>query len=31
MTLGSASVFALRYPEHPVTALLKQVAAKLVG
>lgn len=31
MTLGSAGVFALRYPEHPVTDLLKQVAAKLVG
>ena len=31
MTLGSAGLFVLRYPDHPVTATLKQVAAKLVA
>ena len=31
MTLGSAGLFVLRYPDHPVTASLKQVAAKLVA
>jgi len=28
--LGSASLFALRYPTHPVTAILRQVAQGLV-
>ena len=31
MTLASAGIFALRYPDHPITAALKQVAAKLVA
>ena len=31
MALASAGVFALRYPDHAVTAALKQVAATLVG
>lgn len=30
MTLASAGIFVLRYPDHPITAALKQVAAKLV-
>ncbi len=30
MALASAGIFALRYPDHPVTATLKQLAAKLV-
>lgn len=31
MTLASAGIFALRYPEHRVTQSLKQVAAKLMA
>jgi MinD-like ATPase involved in chromosome partitioning or flagellar assembly len=31
MTLASAGVFVLRYPDHPVTALYKQVAARLAA
>jgi MinD-like ATPase involved in chromosome partitioning or flagellar assembly len=31
MPLASAGIFALRYPHHPVTALLQQVAATLVA
>ena len=31
MALASADIFALRYPEHPVTATLKQLAARLVA
>lgn len=31
MNLASEGIFALRYPDHPVTALYKQVAAKLIG
>ena len=31
MALSSAGIFALRYPDHPVTAALKQVTAALVG
>ena len=31
MALASAGIFALRYPDHAVTAALKQVAATLVG
>jgi MinD-like ATPase involved in chromosome partitioning or flagellar assembly len=31
MALASAGIFALRYPEHPVTATLKQLAARLVA
>ena len=30
MALASAGVFALRFPDHPMTALYKQVAAKLM-
>ncbi len=30
MTLASSGVFALRYPDHPVTALYKQLASKLI-
>ncbi|HJZ50078.1 MAG TPA: MinD/ParA family protein, partial [Roseiflexaceae bacterium] len=31
MALASAGIFALRYPDHPITVALKQVAAKLVA
>jgi MinD-like ATPase involved in chromosome partitioning or flagellar assembly len=31
MNLASAGIFALRYPDHPLTALYKEVAAKLVA
>ena len=31
MTLASAGIFALRYPDHPFTALYREVAAKLVA
>jgi MinD-like ATPase involved in chromosome partitioning or flagellar assembly len=31
MALASAGIFALRYPNHPVSAALKQLAAKLVA
>lgn len=31
MALASAGVFALRFPEHQVTALYKQIAAKLIS
>jgi len=31
MALASSGVFSLRYPDHPVTALYKQAAARLVG
>jgi MinD-like ATPase involved in chromosome partitioning or flagellar assembly len=30
MALASSGIFALRYPHHPVTALYKQAAAKLM-
>jgi septum site-determining protein MinD len=29
MTLASSGIFALRYPDHPLTALYRQVAARL--
>jgi MinD-like ATPase involved in chromosome partitioning or flagellar assembly len=31
MTLASSGIFALRYPDHPVTRTLKQIAAALVS
>lgn len=31
MTLASAGIFAFRYPDHSITATLKQAAAKLVA
>ncbi|MBI1879519.1 MAG: MinD/ParA family protein [Chloroflexi bacterium] len=31
MTLASGGIFALRYPDHPMTAMLREVAAKLVA
>lgn len=31
MTLASAGVFVLRYPDHPITASLKRVASMLLG
>jgi MinD-like ATPase involved in chromosome partitioning or flagellar assembly len=31
MALASTAIFALRYPDHPVTATFKQVAARLVA
>ncbi len=31
VALGSASLFALRYPAHPVTAILEQITQGLVG
>jgi MinD-like ATPase involved in chromosome partitioning or flagellar assembly len=30
MALASGGIFALRYPDHPVTALYKQAAARLI-
>lgn len=30
MTLASAGIFVLRYPDHPITALLKQAVGKLL-
>jgi hypothetical protein len=29
MALSSGGIFALRYPDHPVTALLRQIAVRL--
>jgi septum site-determining protein MinD len=31
MALGSGGIFALRHPDHPLTAALRRVAARLVG
>ena len=31
MALASAGIFALRYPDHPVTAALRRIAASLMG
>jgi septum site-determining protein MinD len=31
MTLASAGLFVLRYPDHPITTALQQVAQMLVG
>ena len=31
MILGSADLFVLRYPDHPVTAEFKQAAARLMA
>jgi hypothetical protein len=31
MILASQGIFALRYPDHPVTALYRQVAACLTA
>ena len=31
MALASAGIFSLRYPDHPVTAALRQIAVSLVG
>jgi MinD-like ATPase involved in chromosome partitioning or flagellar assembly len=31
MILSSKGIFALHYPDHPVTALYKQIAAKLIA
>jgi MinD-like ATPase involved in chromosome partitioning or flagellar assembly len=31
MTLASSGIFALRYPDHPMTAELKRLAGRLVG
>jgi len=31
MALASAGIFALHYPDHPVTTALKQVTASLVA
>lgn len=31
MTLASTGIFVLRYPDHPLTALYKEVAAQLVA
>jgi len=30
MTLASAGIFVQRYPDHPITAVLKDVATKLL-
>ena len=31
MALASSGIFVLRYPDHPITAMLKDVAGKLMG
>jgi len=31
MQLASEGIFALRYPDHPMTALFEQVARELVA
>jgi hypothetical protein len=31
MTLASSGIFALRYPDHPLTAQYKEVAARLMA
>jgi MinD-like ATPase involved in chromosome partitioning or flagellar assembly len=31
MALSSGDIFALRYPDHPVTGLLRQIAARLTA
>lgn len=31
MALASAGLFVVRYPDHPVTNALRQVASALVG
>jgi hypothetical protein len=31
MTLASAGVFVLRYPDHPVTGLYRQVLSRLMA
>jgi MinD-like ATPase involved in chromosome partitioning or flagellar assembly len=31
MALASGGIFSLRYPDHPVTALYEQAAARLIG
>jgi MinD-like ATPase involved in chromosome partitioning or flagellar assembly len=31
MALASAGIFVVRYPDHPITAALEQVATKLVA
>jgi len=31
MTLASAGIFVMRYPEHPITAALRQVARQLIA
>jgi len=30
MALASAGIFALRFPDHPLTALYRQVAARII-
>jgi hypothetical protein len=31
MALASAGIFVLKYPDHPVTQLYKQIAAQLMA
>jgi septum site-determining protein MinD len=31
MALASGGIFALRYPDHPLTATFKHIAARLVA
>jgi hypothetical protein len=31
MKLASRDIFALRYPDHPLTAALREVAAQLMA
>ena len=31
LALASAGIFALRYPDHPMTAALREVAGRLAG
>jgi septum site-determining protein MinD len=31
MALSSAGIFVLRYPDHPVTGLLREIAARLMA
>jgi septum site-determining protein MinD len=31
MTLASSGIFVLRYPNHPVTGILKQITARVIA
>jgi hypothetical protein len=31
MTLASSGIFVVRYPDHPMTAMLRSVATQLVA
>jgi septum site-determining protein MinD len=31
MTLASSGIFVLRYPNHPVTGIFRQIAARMIA